>query len=245
MDAQLPTSLRHEFRHRTEAELQRRLHLHHQEERARKERRERSDNDADDLVDVAATALTETEITLFRAELDVYDEATVVALEENDAALAHVQGHLDELLSQAHVLPDGRRVFKTEDGLQVFDEFGDEVDRTIVDPDTIADERPTWEMFRPVLEQRQMLEEQRADILDYQANLDEARERLDAGDITREEFNDLRDGLRDAMPDIVRRHVDDFDVPSGPDERIDVEAEAPDLDITADMVPTGMTPPRM
>lgn len=245
MEVQQPASLRREFRHRAEVELQRRLHLHHQEERERKERRERHENDADDLVNVAATALTEAEVALFTAELDTYDEATVIALQENEAALAVVRDRLDELLSQAHVLPDGRRVFMTEDGRQVFDEHGLELDTSVIDPDAISARRPTWEMYQPLLEEEARLRDQQIELLDYQADLDEARERLDAGDITREEFDELRGELRDAMPDAVRLHVDDMDVPPGPDERMDAEAEAPDLEITADMIPTGMTPPRM
>ena len=47
--------------------------------------------------------------------------------------------------SQAYLLPDGRRVFKTEDGSRVFDEHSIEV--TDFDPETIEDWRPRREAF--------------------------------------------------------------------------------------------------
>lgn len=56
---------------------------------------------------------------------------------ENQVFLDAVRERLDVVLSRAHVLEDGRRVFKTEDGSQVFDEHGAEVDAEVHDPGVV------------------------------------------------------------------------------------------------------------
>lgn len=69
---------------------------------------------------------SEDRIEQFTVTLDTYDHAIVIALMENQEALDSVNDQIDRLLDRAHVMADGRRVFKAEDGTQVFDEFGQE-----------------------------------------------------------------------------------------------------------------------
>lgn len=88
---------------------------------------------------------TPTQVEEFEIKLDSYDEAIVTALMENQELLDAVRNEITAMLSQAYVLEDGRRVFKTEDGTQVFDEFGTEVQADEVDPLQIDDSLPTWE----------------------------------------------------------------------------------------------------
>ncbi len=93
------------------------------------------------FVDMAFVVMaTDTELADFNVTLDAYDAATVDALMENEEHLKAVRQELKILLDQAYVLPDGRRVFKTEDGTRVFDEQGVEVKD--IDPDAIEDWRP-------------------------------------------------------------------------------------------------------
>ncbi len=238
-------ALRREFRYRVGAEFQRRQAQRYREEQERKERREQAESKADDLVDMAIAALSATEVTLFKAELNTYDEATIIALQENEAALAIVRDKLDDLLARAHVLPDGTRVFKTEDGLNVFDENGVEMDKSVIEPDAISDDRPKWEIFRAVLDDKDALEAGRADLLNYQADLDEARERLDSGELTRDEFDELRTGLSKTMPVGVRNQIDAKDMAPNAKFPTEVAEVDLDLDLSGDMVPTGMTPPQM
>ncbi|MEM1163508.1 MAG: hypothetical protein AAGJ28_21455, partial [Pseudomonadota bacterium] len=58
-----------------------------------------------------------------------------------------VQARIDALLEGAFIMPDGRRVFKSEDGQRVYDEFGKEVGRDGIDPDLIPDGLPAWESY--------------------------------------------------------------------------------------------------
>ena len=55
-------------------------------------------------------------IEAFSIKLDTYETATVEALIANEKAMELVQARLDDLLDRAHVVEDGRRVFKTRDG---------------------------------------------------------------------------------------------------------------------------------
>ncbi|MGJ8629121.1 MAG: hypothetical protein ACSHXB_19340 [Sulfitobacter sp.] len=167
-----------------------------------------------DKVDDTATALSaavaiasDVQITEFKVKLDTYDSATVTALMENQELLDAVRERLDTMLSRAHVLGDGRRVFKTEDGTQVFDEHGAEVAQDEVDPMMISDERPTWEAYSEGVELEATLTAERTNILEFQAQVDAARERVDDGEISEADLAELDADLLEAMPDAVRSHA--------------------------------------
>ena len=83
----------------------------------------------DDLLSFASEVILATEIQIekFNIKLDQYDEATVKALMDNQIALDNVRVNIELMLDNAYVMEDGRRVFKTENGSQVFDEQGVEV----------------------------------------------------------------------------------------------------------------------
>lgn len=241
----LAGSLRTEFKIRSEAaHLARERHLRTlREERDRKERRDdQRDQLAADLADLGMMMVSASEIAIFRSQLDTYDTATVIALQENERALAEAQQRLDAILLKAHVLPDGRRVFKTEDGTRVFDEFGSRVDASTITPDAIMDHHPTWETYQHDFEEIKRLQIERNTLVEYQGKLDDARDRLNSGDMTRAEYTQLRDELEISMPDAVQRYV------PGMEERASPEPDAPSastdmsLDISADMVPTRAAP---
>lgn len=98
-------------------------------------------------------------------------------------------------------------MFRTEDGTQVFDEFGQEVTRDELDPILISDEHPVWEDFQPQFARKNILTEQRNALLDYQQQLDEAREALVEGEITEAELEELQAMLIADMPKSVRARL--------------------------------------
>lgn len=182
--------------------------LRHQEkERERRERKEEMRADDAELMEFATAMVLASEVAQFRIEIGQYDAATIAALQQNETALELILKQQEALLGQAYVLPDGRRVFKSVDGIQVFDEHGKELDASTIDPNLIEDFRPKWETYKPVLDEKMRLLEERRELLDYQTKLDEARERLDAGDMSREEFDALRDELTATMPEAVRAQI--------------------------------------
>lgn len=209
-----------------------------QQNRERKQKQEALEEQTSDLLDTALTFATANELEAFRTELNTYDVATIEALQANGAKLEHVEERLERFLQQAHVLPDGRRVFKTEDGLRVFDEFGAEQDVLEIDPIDIADELPRWETVEPVLLERDALLRERSELLDYQERLDQARDALDAGDITVDDFDALKEDLKSAMPDAVRSHIPGMEVSTA----AELEVTADGLDISIDMIPGVAVP---
>ncbi|MGH1464116.1 MAG: hypothetical protein ACRBBQ_02030 [Cognatishimia sp.] len=180
------------------------------------ERREKLGDRLDDnIMALALEVVTATEAQLrqFEAKLTTYEAATVVALMENQERLDAVQAQMFLLLDQAYVTEDGRRVFRTEDGTQVFDEFGTEVGRDEIDPSLIGDEFPTWESYAPLLAENNRLTAEREQLLDYQDRLDEAREEIDGGEISEADLKELDAELAELMPPTVRQHVPGMAMP--------------------------------
>jgi len=158
-----------------------------------------------------------------RIKLNSYDEATVIALMENQELMDAVNARIDALLAQAYVMDDGRRVFRTEDGEQVFDEFGGEVSAEELNPDLIDPSYPTWEAFSAEVDQRQELTQQRTEILEFQEKVDAAHGQIAAGDLSESDLDALDADLLDAMPLTVRDHV----------AGLESDTPAPDLTVDA------------
>lgn len=89
------------------------------------------------------------------------------------------------------MLSDGRIVFETEDGTQVFDAHGNEIAPEVISPEEIPDDRPSWEDWVAAGVAFENLEEEREAILAYQQDLDAAEARLADGPITAEEMADF------------------------------------------------------
>ena len=195
--------LRNEFRRRAEAE---RRHAQFQA-RLREEREDRHDAALEqDFMDLAQAAIqvTQEEIASFDAELVRYEELTTEELIRQREILDNLRADLDDMLSRAYVLEDGRRVFKTKDGKRVFDEFGQEVGADVVDPDQISDGKPRWEQFKGINDEYHSIRQQYTETLKFQDELDDARERLEDGDISRKEFEDLQRSIAADAPESIR-----------------------------------------
>ena len=202
MTDRLQTGVEGEHR-REQLAMARRLQLAERRQRDKREERQDSEQAVFDMA-VAAAQLIELEL---RQNLELYHTATVIALEENARLLEEQRVRLDAMRDRAHVLPDGRRVFKSIDGERVFDEHGERVDRGEIEPDEIGDDRPHWEAYQRELEREQALRGERQDILDYQDQLDEAEDKLDQGGLSDDELKALEEELELSMPPSVRRQA--------------------------------------
>ena len=209
----------------------------------RQRRDEIADRLEDDLVSMATDVIlaTEAQIREFEARLDIYearldgydqrldayDRAVTEALIRNSERLALLEQQiadsdatLFDMLSKAHVMEDGRRVFKSEDGSFVVDEHGDQVGAEEIDFDLI-DGPTSAETFVGALERDKALKAEHVDALeerqqlhDAQAEidtareksaaartkLDDARERISEGELTLGEIEDLDAELEELMP---------------------------------------------
>lgn len=193
------------------------------------QRRDTIEDKAEQDVSAFATAVvmaTPIQIEEFEIKLDSYDGAIVAALMENQELLDAVRNDIVAMLAQAYVLEDGRRVFKTEDGTQVFDEFGTEVPADEVDPLQIDDSLPTWEAFSAKNDLEQSLATERAQIFEFQEKVDAARDQIAEGDISETDLEALDADLLDTMPPAVRNHVAGLE-PATPAPDLKAEATAP------------------
>lgn len=190
-------------------EWQRQL-AHRHQERLDRERKERTadDNEADFFAAaIELVRATDQQIEAFTDRLDHYDQATVASLMENERALELLQVQINAMLARAHVMEDGRRVFRTRDGTQVFDEFGTEVFSDELDFDAITADAPYWEEFQPLLLQQEALEAEREQLLEFQERLDEARETVADRNISEDELESLDRELKDLAPPSIEAHL--------------------------------------
>ncbi len=227
IDAAPLPSVRTEFAKRAEGrreEEKRLTEFHRRKDKERERREDERETGADELT-IAALA-TDDQVLAFTVELDAYDAATVEALQQNRIALDQVDSELELMLAQAFVLPDGRRVFKTEDGLRVFDENGQELRGEDIDPAAIDDAKPSWDRFSQYQEQRVEIIQQQQSLLDYQQQLDSARDRLAAGDITADELHTMDEDLQRNLPDTVSELLPE-DMRGEPEAEIKANAEPP------------------
>lgn len=198
-------SYREEFAKRAEwrREDERRLdQIKQKEEKDKKEEQER-EAEQEAFLDTAMVVLaTEPEIADFNVRLDTYDAATVEALMKNEEALAKVREEVRIMLDKAYVLPDGRKVFKSEDGTRVFDEHGAEVKN--IDPHEIEDWRPKHEEFQKFAAEGEALEDERKELVQFQEELDEARDDVNDGDLTKAELEEIKKRLEENAPDAVK-----------------------------------------
>ncbi|CTQ58134.1 hypothetical protein [Roseibium album] len=171
----------------------------------REQKQQQAERAEDALSELAASVVVANsiEIERFRKKLDVYEEATVHALMENGEALDLVQKRLDDLLSSAFVLDNGRKVFRTQDGQTVYDEHGQKLGQDEFDPATIPDAHPTWEEYEPVFLEKQRLLEERQELIEFQEKLDHARERTGDEELAQHELQELEVELEQALPDMV------------------------------------------
>lgn len=228
--------LSREFASRVDAAHFQRFLQRQLDEQKRRDRKEDVEQASDGL-DMAVAVITTAEAIVFRADLDRLDTATVAALQDNLERQSYAREQLDDMLDRAYVLPDGRRVFKTEDGMRVFDEFGNEVGPEIIDPDAIPDHLSRWEPFKAGWMRLEALKREQAEILQYQAKLDEARERVDSGKMTREEHDRFREELKAEMPDAVRQQIPEL--ADNPKAAVAASAaKAAELDFSGDVAPS-------
>ena len=130
---------------------------------------------------------------------------------ENRAILEALYLQRDEALANAYQLEDGTHVFKSEDGVSVFDKEGIPVSTDIIDPDQIPDHHTTHEEWQAIIQQVTKHEKIDRDLIEYQEKLDTARDQLDSDELSQEEFESIRNDITTSMPMEVRRKLPEYD----------------------------------
>ncbi|PTM40513.1 hypothetical protein [Bosea sp. 124] len=194
-----------EQRQRLLMEMGARLNAEQNQTQLEKRRRQ----DAEFFAAMEAALAPAHKIEQFTIKLDRYETATVQALMDNERDTLAVRKEIDAMLLKAHTLEDGRRVFKSEDGVRVFDEHGAELKPADVAPESISDEKPRAEAYFERRTEERRLVEERKGLHDYQTKLDTARERVKDPTLTENELSALDKELGQSVPDRVRKLVGD------------------------------------
>ena len=119
----------------------------------------------------------EAKLDNYDAKLDVYDEAVTRALIEQLERMDILKAAHSEILDNAYVLENGRRVFKSEDGTFVVDEFGANVEKDIVDPETIPEGFSSADVLLKSLFNLDEVQSEIDTLHQAQSEIDVARER--------------------------------------------------------------------
>jgi hypothetical protein len=173
----------------------------------RKRRLELEDRAEDDGLAFTVAMATPDQLEFFERKLEAYDSAIVLALMENTHALDEVRNRIDQMLAKAHILEDGRRVFKSQDGTFVIDEHGQDVSNDEVDFDAISPHRPTAEQFLEALNEESDLLQDRERIIEFQDKVDAAKDRVAGTEFTEAELDELDAELSAVMPKSVKMHL--------------------------------------
>jgi hypothetical protein len=158
---------------------------------------------------------TSEQIAAFNNRLDDLDTKNVHCLMENGEALDKIHEQLRNMLENAYVLPDGRRIFKTEDGRHVFDEHGAEVARETIDPELIDRHHTAWEAFNATKNAEAKLQTERHEMLEFQTKIDDARARVDKGGMSKKDLDALGADLDANAPPGVRQKLGLERLPDG------------------------------
>lgn len=145
------------------------------------------------------------------SRIGLHQQAVIQALLENQRQLDEAEDRIDQMLAEAHVLEDGRRVFKSEDGTRVFDEHGQEIGAEILDPAAIDDNKTRWEQFKAEKDEHTRLTAEREELLNYQNQLDQAQDRLEQQGFSADDADDLDGLLTGGAPDAIHAYLPETD----------------------------------
>lgn len=165
--------------------------------------RKRGKDGADDALEFALAAQQSYEALLNDTWDRLRDAETAAehALQQAQDDLAASTAALQTTLDRAATLPDGTRVFRDEAG-QVWNEHGEAVDPAVADTIEWQGSEPSQETFT-IREDAVSQDQQRVDtIRGHQVTLGEHRERMDEGDLSRDELEDIGESIDDMMFDI-------------------------------------------
>jgi hypothetical protein len=174
----------------------------------------------------------------FRKTLDLLEQATAEALRENDEHLRAAREELRRIQDRAYevTMPDGTVAKVYRDGDKVRSDDGAEVGRQIVHPDELPSSSPSWQRRKGAGDSVTRLENERAEIIDYQDRLTRSKNTLSADDVTTQQLDAMQaDAAR--MPEAVRRHY-------GPQPSARTAIELPDAVASLRALNTDVRPTR-
>lgn len=179
--------------------------------------RHRQERDADDatmaLWELAQAVYRETQARILET-FAIDDEASRRALAEIDELLAENAREQQAMVDAAAKMDDGSAIFLTEDGTAIYTEHGNRLgdDQT---QDILTDHRPeleagpSWEQFDASGRRQAELAAERAEILRLDQERAALRDRVEAGELSQDELEQLEADYESRVPERLRQHRDE------------------------------------
>ena len=181
---------------------------------------EKAEDAASAVASAASTIATPTQIRTFQSDLTTFDMSLIEALLEIDEKLDALKVEHQALLERAHVLNDGRRVFKSDDGTFVIDEAGQVVSPEDVDPDEIPDHLARSSTYLDITEEIEALKVEKQAIHEALDRNEAAKEWAEEPGRTVEELEAKRQELLDDLPASARAKLNTETAPSQDKEQV-------------------------
>lgn len=194
-----PIQLRSEFALHAK-DRHRKAHEHLQNMLRNKRVKREAEDDQNDFVDLVQMIMASDEsITRFQDKIDEFRNNTVQNILDYQNQLDELKAEKAALLGNAHVLPDGRHVFRTEDGKNVFDEEGHKVDPDVITPSKISAKSTSWDHFSANRDETDKVKSKLNKEVTTLEKIDELQVELDNGKPTADKLKELNEQLDGLM----------------------------------------------
>lgn len=211
-----PIELTRQFTVRAQDRARKELENVQQHDQRRRELKKEKAEQDESFDSVLAVALASPEnVQAFHNKLNDFEQQAVERILTLQTRLDELMVKRQDMLNEAHVLPDGRRVFKSEDGKSVTDEFGEDVGSDIIRADEIDDSRPRSNGF---FENKYAIDETKNSLdeaITFQEKIEDLRERSNTGELSKEELKALEQEFEDITPESFK--PDDNPIKPEPD----------------------------
>ncbi|GAA6210958.1 hypothetical protein NBRC116602_06980 [Hyphomicrobiales bacterium 4NK60-0047b] len=188
-----------------------------------KQKRKQAERDEDFDMFMTVVLASQDDIQSFQNILDEYESKATERILDLQNQLDQQLIKQQEMLNNAYVLPDGRRVFKYKNTDKIIDEFGKKVSSDVIDTDFIPDHHPDGETYQSTFDNISKTREQRKEAIEFRDRVNEMQDEIDQGKVSEDRLNDLKSEFDDIMPDSLR-----------PEEH--VQPEKPSVNTTASEV---------
>lgn len=187
------------------------------QEKMKRKQAERDEN-FDMFITIALAS--QADLQSFQNMLDDYEAKATQRILELQNKLDQQLSKQKEMLDNAYVLPDGRRVFKFKNTDKVIDEFGENVSPDKITANEIPDHHPDGEAYKANIDNIAQTRKDTKETIKFRDRVNEMQEELDQGKVSEDRLNDLKSEFDDIMPDSLR-----------PEEH--VQPEKPSVNTTA------------
>ena len=183
--------------------------IYQRDQMQEKMKRKQAERDEDFDMFMTIVLANQADLQSFQNMLDDYETKATQRILELQNQLDQQLSKQREMLENAYVLPDGRRVFKYKDENKVIDEFGKNVSSDVIDANKIPDHHPHGEAYKANIDNIAQTRKDTKETIKFRDRVNEMQEELEQGKVSKDRLEDLKSEFDDIIPDSLRpeKHV--------------------------------------